>query len=120
MGAQLADVFFVTRTWTGTRPGDGNFTDVEEKMNPLPEIRDYSHSLRLLESGSIKQGDLLLVGVSRNKYPEEAKLLTTTDSKNTEKYYRIGKHFYRTIFIKERLVTWDIQVRKVTVDERED
>lgn len=119
MGAQLADVFFVTRTWSGERTGDGDFSDTIEQMSPLPEIVDYSHDVRLQQAGTYKQGDLILRSVSRNQYPDEDKLRTDTLERNVEKFLKVGDHFYRTIHIKEKLVTWDIHVRKVAQDETE-
>ena len=119
MGAQLADVYLITRTWAGERVGDGPFRDVTQKISPTPEIVDYSHDVRVTEIGSVKAGDLILRGVSRNKYPEEATLRTDTGSRKVEKLYKIGEHFYRTVNIKENLITWDVQVRKIRQDETE-
>ena len=119
IGAQLADVSFVTRTWAGERVGDGTFKDVETAMHPLPQIKDYSHNIRVTEASAIKQGDLLLVGISRNQYPDENMLRTDTGSATVEKFIKVGRHFYRTISVREKLVTWDIQVRKVSQDETE-
>lgn len=119
IGAELATVDFVTRVWSGQRIGDGSFSDTLERMFPLPCIKDLSHDVRLTEGGSIKQGDLILTGVSRNQYPDEEKLRTDTGLRNVEKFYKIGPHYYRTMHIKERLVTWDVHVRKVLLDEQE-
>lgn len=117
IGATLAPVTLVTRTWTGARVGDGEFEDEETLMEPSPEIVDYSHSLRLQDGGTYKQGDLILKNVSRKSYPEESDLRTDTGVKNVEKFIKVGAHYYRTIHIKEKLVTWDIQVRKIAQDE---
>lgn len=119
IGAQLADVFFVTRTWTGRRPGDGTFTDVTEQMKPTPCIKDFSHDIRLQAGGNYKAGDLLLTSISRNKFPDESKLLTTTSVGNVVKFIKVGPHFYRTISVKENFVTWDIHVRKTRQDQTE-
>lgn len=121
IGAFKAEVFFVTRTWTGTRPGDGLFEDTESQLLPTPCIRDFSHDVRLKQSGTIKQGDLILTSISRNSYPDEETFRTDIKGKNRNvvKYYRINRHYYRLINIKENFVTWDIHLRKVTIDERE-
>lgn len=118
IGAQLADVWIVTRTWSGERIGDGNFVDEVVKMFPLPQIKDFSHNVRITEASAVKQGDLILVGISRNQYTEEM-LRTDTGSATVEKMIKVGAHYYRTISVKENLVTWDIQVRKVNQDETE-
>lgn len=119
IGAALADVSIITRSWTGQRVGDGSFTDVVEPLRPTPQIKDYGHDVRVTEAGAVKQGDLLLIGISRNKYPTEASLRTDVKSVREEKMIQVGKHFYRTIHVKEKLVTWDVQIRKINQDETE-
>jgi hypothetical protein len=119
IGAQLAEVSIVTRTWTGERPGDGTFTDVEVPMSPLPQIKDFSHNVRITDASAVKQGDLILIGISQNAYPDENTLRTDTGIKNVEKMIKVGRHYYRTISVKQKLVTWDIQVRKINQDETE-
>jgi len=118
IGAQLADVSIITRTWTGSRVGEGTYTETVNEVHPAPEIKDYSHDIRVTSAGAVKQGDLLLKGISKNQF-DEATLKTTTSAKNIEKLIKVGNHYYRTIYIKENLVTWDIQVRKVLKDENE-
>jgi hypothetical protein len=119
IGAQINDVYLITRTWSGERVGDGSFSDKREKISPTPQIVDYSHNIRVTDIGSVKAGDLLLKGISINKYPDELTLRTDTGNKRIEKLYNIGKHFYRSINIKENLITWDLQVRKILQDETE-
>lgn len=119
IGADIEKVDFITRTWSGSRPGDGSFTDVKERLKPLPCIKDVSHDVRLLEGGVVKQGDLILTSISRNSYPEEQRLRTDTGVRNVERFYKIGDHYYRTIHIKKRLVTWDVHVRKIRQDQTE-
>lgn len=117
IGANLADVKIITRTWSGARPGDGQFDDVEIPLTPAPQIRDYSHDIRLQQGGSYKQGDLLLRAISKNAFPTEIELRTDTGIKNVQKFIKVGENYYITINVKENLVTWDIQVRKVIQDE---
>ena len=119
LGLQKADVFFITRTWNGERVGDNGFSDQTTKVSPIPEIVDLSHDIRVQQGGSYKQGDLILKGFSRNAYPQEQTFRTDTGIKNVEKFIKVGDHFYRTIHIKENLVTWDVHVRKVSQDETE-
>lgn len=117
MGAQLGDVYIVERVWTGQRQGDGSFTDTEIKVSPAPEIVDYSHNVSVTEAGAVKSGDLILRGISP-KYTED-QLKTITTAKNREKFYRIGSHYYTCIHIRERVVTWDVHIRKISEDETE-
>lgn len=117
IGAALAPVSFITRSWSGARVGEGEFSDEETDLKPTPQIVDYSHDIRLQQGGTYKQGDLMLKGISKNSYAEESLLRTDTGIKNVEKFIKVGSNFYRTINIKENLVTWDIQVRKIAQDE---
>lgn len=117
IGAALAPVSFVTRSWSGARVGDGEFSDDETEMKPTPMIKDYSHDIRLQQGGAYKQGDLILKGISKNLYKLESDLRTDTGEKTVEKFIKVGSNYYRTIQVKENLVTWDIQVRKVAQDE---
>lgn len=119
LGANLADCFLVTRTWTGERPGDGTYTDVTTQILPSPQIVDYSHNIRSTESSNVKSGDLILRDISKNKIPDEDTLRTDSNMKNVEKYIKVGKHYYRTIHIKEELLTWEVHVRKILLDESE-
>lgn len=119
IGAALADISIITRTWTGERVGDGTFTDVVTALKPTPQIKDFSHDVRVSEAGAVKQGDLILVGVSRHAFPTEASLRTDVVSAVQEKMIKVGRHFYRTIHVKEKLVTWDIHIRKINQDETE-
>lgn len=119
LGLNLADCYIVTRTWAGERVGDGEFSDVSEQIKPSPSISDFSHNVRTTESSSVKSGDLILGNISRNKYPDEQTLRTDTLQKNVEKFIKVGRHYYRTIHVKEELLTWEVHVRKVLQDETE-
>ena len=116
IGVQLADVSIITRTWSGDRQGDGTFADVELKILPSPQIVDFSHDLRVMEGGAVKAGDLILKSISRNKFPDEEVLRTDTNARNIAKYYKVGNHFYHLVNIRERLVTWDVHIRKTRQD----
>jgi hypothetical protein len=119
IGASLAGVSIIHRRWAGERVGDGTFTDQVTPLKPTPQIRDYSHDVRVSEAGSVKQGDLILVGVSRSAFPDEATLRTDVRSPKEEKMIKVGRHFYRTVHVREKLVTWDLHIRKINQDETE-
>lgn len=118
MGAQLADSFLITRTWSGSRVGDGTFKDTSTPLSPAPEIVDLSHDLRVQMNGTYKSGDLILKSISQKKYSEDD-LRTDTGVKNVEKFIKVGPHFYRTVHVRQRLVTWDLHITKVSQDETE-
>jgi hypothetical protein len=118
IGAKIHDVFILTRTWTGERPGDG--TDSEERVQilPSPQIVDYSQNLRITEGGAIKSGDIILKNLSRNTYPDESFLDCSTDARNIERYYFINDRQYTVIQVKESYLTWDIHLRKRSDETR--
>lgn len=118
IGAQLADVYLIERSWAGERPGDGSFIDVSVRLSPTPGIVDYSHSVTISESGAYKSGDIILKNISRNQWAE-GQLLTVTDAKNVERFYKVGNHYYTCIHIKENFLTWDVHLRKIVQDETE-
>jgi hypothetical protein len=124
IGAVLKPVYFVTRTWysdearTVPSEGIGGFAkDVEVQMLPSPGIRDYTHDLRALEGGMVKQGDIILENVSGNSYTE-AQLDGTSASAHVEKLYRVGEVIYQVISVKEKYVTWNVQLRRISDQTR--
>jgi len=119
IGATIQPVDLITRTWSGERVGDGSFTETTLPIKPDPCIVDVAHDLRLTESGAVKAGDLIIQSISRNKFPDELTLRTDTTSKKVQKIYKVGKHFYHLVHIKEQLVTWELHIRKIRFDETE-
>jgi len=120
IGVTLHEVFLIERTWSGKRVGAGSFNEESQKISPSPRIVDIGHDVRVVAAGSVKSGDLMLTGISRNQYPDELTLRTDTVDRNVEKLYKVGKHFYRVVHIKEKLLTWDLHIRKVRKDETEE
>lgn len=116
MGANLHDVFLLTRTWSGAFVGDGSATDVSVQVKPTPQIVDFSHDLRLKEGGAVKAGDLILKNISKTKFPLEDSINGSfgTNSDKIERFYRINSNDYQVINVKENLLTWDVQLRKLT------
>jgi len=113
IGALKALVYRVTRRWTGTRPGEGHAVDNRRKMFPQPGIRDYSQDVRLVEAGYVKQGDLILTNISKKRY-ERADLDGSTAGRNIEEFWEVDGRLFRTVNVKEKLVTWDVQIRPLT------
>lgn len=118
IGAVLHKVGFLTRTWSGDRPGSGTASDEVVQMLPTPFIVDYSHDLRIREGGMVKQGDIILKNVSKHKYPAENLIDCTTTSRSVEKFYLIDDRLYTVINVKESYVTWDVQIRKYSNQTR--
>lgn len=116
IGAVIQAVYFVTRTWSGTQPGDGTAKDVETRMIPSPGLKNFSHDLRLKEGGAIKQGDIFLTHVSRNFL--ESQLDGSSPAANIEKFFRVGEYIYQVINVQEKYVTFDVQLRRLSNQTR--
>ena len=117
IGAVLQPIYIVTRTWSGTTPGDGTAVDTEAQVLPSPGIKDYSHDLRMREGGVVKAGDIMLTGVSGNLYTE-SQLDGTSSAGNIEKLYRVGTKMYQVINVVQKYVTWEVQLRLLTNQTR--
>ena len=114
LGAKKDNVYILTRTWTG-QIGRGSAVDVAVQMLPTPYVKDYSHSLKLSNNGSIKQGDLLIRMISKKTYTAETDIdLSVANPDTTEKFYYINGRLYNMINIVESYVTWNVLVRKAS------
>jgi hypothetical protein len=119
VGAVLRTVSILTRTWQGgNHPGEGTPLDTVVQMLPTPFLKDYSHNLRLVEGGMVRQGDIMIRNISKHKYPTEDLVDCKTPSKSIEKFYLIDDRLYTVISVKEDYVTWDVQVRKYSNQKR--
>jgi hypothetical protein len=96
--------------------GDGRASDTVTKIYPSPGVKDLSHNIRLIEGGAVKQGDIILTGVSKNKYAEED-LRSDTGVKNVERFIKLGEDLYTVITVKEGYLTWDVQIRRLSSQE---
>lgn len=118
LGAVTRKVSLVTRSWTGRRPGDGEHTEEVCELDPQPGIKEISHDVRVTIGGAVQQGDIILYHVSKQSYPTEDLINCEVEDQNIEKFYRIGNNDYRVIHVKERHLTWDLQVRKLSDQSR--
>lgn len=105
-------IYILTRTWDGEK-GRGDPCDTIEQVLPSPMLVNFSHSLRLREGGTIKQGDILLKHISKQSYPQESMLdCTVEDEKTMERFYYFDNHIYECITVTQDYVYWNVQVRK--------
>ena len=114
IGADLKTVFLVTRTWSGDEPGEGTKVDVSAKMLPSPRVVEYGDSYKIKDGGAVQQGDILVKMISKGSFPTRADVDCSTDSAKIEKFYQIDDIFYRVIDVKEKYLTWNVQIRRVT------
>lgn len=118
IGVVIHAVFILTRTWPYSRVGEGTPDDVVEKISPSPKLKEYTHDIRLVEGGAVRQGDIVIQGLSKYQYPVEDMINAKTPSENIERFYLIDERLYQIIQVKEKYVTWDIQVRKLSNQTR--
>ena len=116
-GLELKDTFRVVRTWSGKVPGDGAPTDTVCEIKPKPGVRDFSHDIRLREGGQIKEGDIIVHQISKNRFPLECNVDGTHPDKNVEVFYKVGGIDYRVINVVEKHLWWNVQLRRLTPQE---
>lgn len=114
IGAALKPVSIVTRTWEGTEPGSGEAVDVAISMLPSPRIVELMNDYRVREGGAFQSGDIILKMVSKQSYANLAAVDCSTASANIEKFYSVGGILYRVIGVREKHLTWDVHLRRVT------
>lgn len=120
VGAIVEPVYLVTRTWyqdqglttLATAP-EGYAKDSTVQMLPTPQIVNYSQNIRLVEGGAVKQGDIILKSVSKNKYAL-SDIDGTTTAENVERFFKVGVKLYQVINVTENYLTWQVQLRELT------
>lgn len=124
IGAIIEPVSILTRTWysdsgltvAATQP-EGYAKDSVSQVLPSPGMKQFSQDIRLREGGAVKAGDIILMGVSKNKY-RETDLDGSTPDQNIEKFFLIGSKIYQVINVTEKYVTFDVQVRELSNQTR--
>jgi len=122
IGANLAEIFLITRCWSGDQPGSGKFKDTEKRISPTPGIKDFSHDIRLDENAGVQQGDIILTNISKRQFPSESDIDTKSDDRSVEKAYKLvnrskDEKFYTVVSIKEKQLTWDLQIRRISSED---
>jgi hypothetical protein len=112
LGAQLANVYVVTRTWDGDEIGAGEATEAIVQMLPTPRVVKLSSQQKMRDGGQVDSADIILKMVSRESYPEKSLIDGSTDSGTKEIFYEIEDELYRVIEVESRHVTWTIKLRK--------
>jgi hypothetical protein len=120
LGLTLKSVYLVTRTWSGSEPGDGTFVERKTKIAPSPGIVEFKMDLRLKEGGEVQAGDIMLKSISKHAYPNLSDLDCSTTDRKVEKFYELGGtdsrrgERYRFIQFIERQLTWRILIRRLS------
>lgn len=118
IGAALMPVYFVTKTWTGTEPGDGTATEVKVQVQPSPRIVEMKNEHRIVPGGAVQLGDIFLKMISKNSYPNKSDIDGTAATANIEKFYEIDGNLYRVIEAFEKHLTWTVHIRKLSNQNR--
>lgn len=124
IGAVIKPVYFLTRTWykdsgktIAAGAPEGYAVDVVEQLIPSPSMKDFSQDIRLKEGGAVKAGDIILSGISRNKYVE-ADLDGSSAALNIEHFYVVGVKLYQVINVTESYLTFKVQLRELSNQTR--
>lgn len=125
IGAVIQPVSFLTRTFyldaAKTLPAkqpEGKYaTDVVVQMLPTPSLKAFAQDIRLREGGAIKSGDLILKGVSGNKF-KQSDLDGSSPAPNVLKLFLVGDKLYQVVNVSQRYVTFDVQIRELTNQRR--
>ena len=103
LGIKKANVYFYEKPDGGTA--------LWKQILPTPYIKSFKQDIRLQEGGSIHEGDLILQGIPKDSYFEDA-LETDSLQGTTTKYWVIKGRAYTTVSIKENLITYQVQIRR--------
>lgn len=118
LGAALATVKIVTRTWSGTEAGEGTAAETSVTLSPSPKVVNYSHSIRLQQGGAVKQGDLVLKQISKTQFASQAQVDGSSAARNVEKFFEVGGQLYQAISVTEDHFWWNVQVRRLSSQTR--
>lgn len=118
IGAALKPVYILTRTWSGSEPGDGTATDVKVRMLPSPRVVYPNRKHVNKPGGAAEEVDLMLKMVSKETYNTYAKVDDATTLKKIEKFYDVGGLLYRPIEIREKHLVYEILLRLSTDQTR--
>lgn len=113
IGAIKDTVWIVTRTWSGSVPGDGTMSEIAVQMLPSPRIVNLKHRYAQKEGGSTREGVLLLKMISQESFPNRTDVdCSTGGAKNVQKYYRIDGFLYEVVDVEKRIVTWNVEIKR--------
>ena len=118
LGAAIHNVYIVTRTWTGDAVGEGSATDEVAQMLPTPALKNLSHDFEAQAAGTVKSGDIILKGISKQSWPDEDTVSLKSDNAKIQKFYLIDDKLYQVISTVESYISWDVQIRKLTHQTR--
>jgi hypothetical protein len=114
----LKPVHIVTRTWSGPELGHGTKTEARVRVLPSPRVFEFKNDVRLVEGGTIQQGDILLKMISKQSYPTQNLVDCSVTAENIEKFYEVGGILYRVVAVTEKHLTWSVLLRRLSQQAR--
>lgn len=118
IGVLRSKVYLITRTWTGSEPGDGTATESKSQVLPTPWVIEIGQDHRLIENGVVKSGDVIVKQISKKNYPYKTEFRSITESLNVERFWDIKDELYTVIHIKDQYATWQVHLRKLSKQTR--
>lgn len=112
LGLSLRNVAIVTRTWSGAELGDGTATETKVNMRPSPKIVDMNQKKKVKEAGAVEGADVMLRSISKNSYPTKAHVDCSSSTARIEKFYEIGSELYRVVAVREKQLTWVVELKQ--------
>ena len=105
IGAKKANVYFYEKP-----RGEG--TALWKQILPTPYVRNISLNEVLQSGGSVQESDLYLNSIPKDTY-DRSQLETATLEGNVDKYWVINQRAYTTVNIKEKLFSFNVQIRRL-------
>lgn len=112
IGAPIQHSYLVTRSWSGGKLGLGDPVETKQQILPSPRVVQFAADSKFFDGGVIKQGDILLKMISKNKYPTENLLDCVAESEAVEKFYVVGDVEFQILNLREKHLTWDAHLRR--------
>lgn len=112
IGAVIEPVYLVTRTWSGTQPGDGTPTDVTVQVLPSPQLVNLVNTTKPQSAGSVEQGSIMLKGISKQSYQTKDTIDLTSTQANVEKFYKLKNRLYNVTSVEESYITWNVRLKE--------
>lgn len=112
IGAALKPVAIVTRSWSGSELGDGSPSETRQQVTPSPRVVEFSADSKVLQGGTVKQGDIILKMISKQTFPTENMIDCSVNSPSVEKFYEVGGIQYQVIRVQEKHLTWTVHLRR--------
>lgn len=111
IGALKYPIYILTRTWPGQK-GVGTPVDVKEQILPSPNLVDLTLRYNSNPAGNVRQSDISLKMISKNKYTEKDIDCSVSDPTKQERWYYINGSLYEVVSVTEEYVYFNVLLKK--------